>query len=132
MLAREASDVRGAFSWVTASICAMRSPFPTVRYGRSARVSALRSSPGTVTIRVEDAGPGLPEDLLDEAFKPFVRLEPSRSNETGGMGLGLAIARSIVKAHGGELTLANHPAGGLKAEIVLPTARSMPGGQGAT
>jgi signal transduction histidine kinase len=98
-----------------------------VRYGHSARVSVLRPSPGTVTVRVEDAGPGLPEDLLEEAFKPFVRLEPSRSTETGGMGLGLAIARSIVKAHGGELTLANHPEGGLKAEIVLPTAGSTPG-----
>ncbi|MFG1351674.1 ATP-binding protein [Xanthobacter autotrophicus] len=98
-----------------------------VRYGHSARVSVLEPGPGTVTIRVEDAGTGLAEDLIEEAFKPFVRLEPSRSTETGGMGLGLAIARSIVKAHGGELTLANRPGGGLKAEMILPTAGSTPG-----
>lgn len=93
-----------------------------VRYGRSARVTTLQSTPGTVSIRVDDEGPGLEEAQLEEAFAPFVRFEPSRSSDTGGMGLGLAIARSIVKAHGGELTLANRPGGGLRAEIVLPTA----------
>lgn len=98
-----------------------------VRYGGRAWVSTQRPSPGTVSIRVEDGGPGLREDQLAEAFEPFVRFEPSRSNETGGMGLGLAIARSIVKAHGGELTLANRPGGGLLAEISLPTARAVPG-----
>lgn len=95
-----------------------------VRYGRSAAVSVLKPFDGTISIRVEDNGPGLPEDRFEEAFQPFVRLEPSRSTETGGLGLGLAIARSIVKAHGGELTLANRPEGGLRAEIVLPTATS--------
>lgn len=91
-----------------------------LRYGQRARVSTARPQPDQVVIRVDDAGPGLPETLLEDAFKPFVRLEPSRSTETGGMGLGLAIARSIVKAHGGELTLANRPGGGLRAEILLP------------
>lgn len=98
-----------------------------VRYGRRAAVSVSASTVGTISIRVDDAGPGLPEDRLEEAFQPFVRLEPSRSSETGGIGLGLAIARSIVKAHGGELTLANRPEGGLRAEIVLPTAGSASG-----
>ncbi|MFG1186813.1 MULTISPECIES: ATP-binding protein [Xanthobacter] len=93
-----------------------------VRYGRRAEVTVGQTGPGTVSIRVEDDGPGLPEDRFEDAFQPFVRLEPSRSSETGGIGLGLAIARSIVKAHGGELTLANRPGGGLRAEIVLPTA----------
>lgn len=93
-----------------------------VRYGGRTDVCVLEPSPGSVTIRVDDDGPGLPEDRLEEAFEPFVRLEPSRSAETGGIGLGLAIARSIVKAHGGELTLANRAGGGLRAEITLPTA----------
>lgn len=91
-----------------------------VRYGRRARVSTARAGTGQMAIQVDDAGPGLPEELLEDAFRPFVRLEPSRSAETGGMGLGLAIARSIVKAHGGELTLANRPEGGLRAQILLP------------
>ncbi|MFS8036638.1 ATP-binding protein [Xanthobacter sp. AM11] len=98
-----------------------------VRYGRRAEVSILQPAPGMVAIRVEDGGPGLQEDQLEQAFAPFVRLEPSRSPETGGMGLGLAIARSIIKAHGGELTLANRPEGGLRAEIILPTASAAAG-----
>jgi len=62
----------------------------------------------------------VPPDQIEDAFQPFVRLEPSRSTETGGIGLGLAIARSIVKAHGGTLTLSNRLEGGLRAEIHLP------------
>jgi signal transduction histidine kinase len=73
-----------------------------------------------VVFTVDDEGPGLPVDRMEEAFEPFVRLEPSRSSQTGGLGLGLAIARSIAKAHGGTLTLANRPGGGLRAELRLP------------
>ena len=90
-----------------------------VRYGGSARLT-LRSSPEALAIVVEDEGPGLPPDRIEDAFQPFVRLEPSRSVETGGIGLGLAIARSIVRAHGGTLTLENRAEGGLRAEIRLP------------
>jgi signal transduction histidine kinase len=90
-----------------------------VRYGGNARISAVTDQ-GTVTIAVEDDGPGLPPDQIEDAFQPFVRLEPSRSTETGGIGLGLAIARSVVKAHGGTVTLINRPEGGLRAEIRLP------------
>ena len=90
-----------------------------VRYGGKARVSAVIDQ-AAVTIAVEDDGPGLPPDQIEDAFQPFVRLEPSRSTETGGIGLGLAIARSIVRAHGGSLMLVNRPEGGLRAEIRLP------------
>jgi signal transduction histidine kinase len=91
-----------------------------VRYGGGkARVSAVTHQ-DAVTIAVEDEGPGLPPDRIEDAFQPFVRLEPSRSTETGGIGLGLAIARSIVRAHGGSLILVNRPEGGLRAEIRLP------------
>lgn len=90
-----------------------------VSYGERARV-ALATSDETVTITVDDDGPGIPEASLEEIFKPFVRLEESRSRETGGVGLGLAIARSIVRGHGGELTLANRTEGGLRATIKLP------------
>jgi len=90
-----------------------------VSYGERARV-ALATSEDEVRITIDDDGPGIPEAALEEIFKPFVRLEESRSRETGGVGLGLAIARSIVRGHGGELTLANRKEGGLRATIRLP------------
>lgn len=92
-----------------------------VRYGVRARVRLEAATTG-VTIAVDDDGPGIPEDKLEEVFAPFTRLETSRNLETGGVGLGLATARSIVRAHGGELTLANRPGGGLTAAIHLPVA----------
>ena len=91
-----------------------------VRYGNGARVS-VRNTAAAALIDIDDNGPGLPPDQIEDAFQPFVRLEPSRSAETGGIGLGLSIARSIVKAHGGTLTLTNRPEGGLRAEISLPS-----------
>lgn len=75
---------------------------------------------GTISILVEDRGPGIPEQRLRDVFEPFVRLEESRSGATGGIGLGLSIARSIVHAHGGTLELANRDGGGLRARITLP------------
>jgi signal transduction histidine kinase len=89
-----------------------------VRYGGSATVGL--SAGEEVTITVADEGPGIPADRLEDVFEPFVRLETSRSRETGGVGLGLAIARSVVRAHGGELRLVNRPGGGLLATITLP------------
>ena len=73
-----------------------------------------------VEIRISDDGPGLPEDQLEAVFRPFHRYESSRSRETGGAGLGLAIARSVIRAHGGDITLANAPEGGLVATMRLP------------
>jgi signal transduction histidine kinase len=77
-------------------------------------------SGGVVTIAVEDDGPGIPLQELDRAFEPFHRGEPSRNRETGGVGLGLPIARNIFRAHGGDVTLANRPTGGLRATATLP------------
>jgi len=90
-----------------------------VKYGKTAR-AAIQATPRTVEITINDEGPGIPEEELARVFQPFYRLEGSRSRETGGVGLGLAIALSIVEAHGGELTLANRPEGGLRARITLP------------
>jgi signal transduction histidine kinase len=73
-----------------------------------------------ILIRVDDEGPGIPEELQEDAFRPFRRLEASRNRETGGMGLGLAVARTIIRAHGGDVTLTNRKEGGLRAEVRLP------------
>ena len=69
---------------------------------------------------VEDEGPGIPDAELDRVFEPFHRLEPSRNRETGGTGLGLPIARNILRAHGGDVVLSNRAAGGVKALVTLP------------
>jgi len=90
-----------------------------VRYGKRARVGLVREGEEAV-VRVDDDGPGIPLDKLEEVFEPFVRLDPSRSSETGGVGLGLAIARGIARAHGGEVSLVNRPEGGLRACLRLP------------
>ena len=92
-----------------------------VRYGGRARVAALATPHGPV-LRVDDDGPDIPEDKLEAVMEPFARLDESRSQETGGVGLGLAIARSVARAHGGELVLANREGGGLRAELRLPPA----------
>jgi signal transduction histidine kinase len=76
-----------------------------------------------LTIRVRDAGPGIPTEELERVFEPFYRLESSRNRDSGGTGLGLSIARDIAQAHGGTLTLANLPAGGLEAVLRLPRRR---------
>jgi signal transduction histidine kinase len=73
-----------------------------------------------VEIAIDDDGPGIPEPELKRVLEPFYRVEESRSRETGGVGLGLAIALSAVQAHGGELVLGNRPTGGLRASISLP------------
>jgi signal transduction histidine kinase len=90
-----------------------------VKYGKAAAV-AIQTTPKTIEIVIDDEGPGIPEQELLRVFDPFYRLEESRSRETGGVGLGLAIAQSIVQAHRGELVLSNRPAGGLRAQISLP------------
>lgn len=91
-----------------------------VRYGKRARVAASRQG-GTIEIVIEDDGPGIPEDQLEAVFSPFVRLETSRSRETGGAGLGLTIARTVLRGHGGDIALRNRPKGGLEVRVALPS-----------
>ncbi|WNL37991.1 ATP-binding protein [Halomonas sp. PAMB 3232] len=97
-----------------------------VFYGRHARVEII-DAPERVTLRIRDAGPGIEDSQLDRVFSPFVRLEASRSRHTGGSGLGLGIARHIARAHGGDITLANHPAGGLVATLTLARQANVTG-----
>jgi len=91
-----------------------------IAYGGSARVRLDPPADGWVAITVEDDGPGIPEQEIERVFEPFHRVETSRNRETGGTGLGLPIARDIVRAHGGDIVLANRAGGGLAARVTLP------------
>jgi two-component system osmolarity sensor histidine kinase EnvZ len=73
-----------------------------------------------VELTVDDDGPGIPELRREEAFRPFHRLDEGRNLQTGGVGLGLAIARDIARGHGGDVRLETSPLGGLRAVLRLP------------
>lgn len=90
-----------------------------IRYGKAAAVTLTQDKHNAI-VTVVDTGPGIAPDSLEDMFHPFTRGEASRSLETGGAGLGLSIARTIVIAHGGKITLTNQPEGGLCATISLP------------
>jgi signal transduction histidine kinase len=88
-------------------------------YGGSAAVTVEAGS-GGIEMRVEDDGPGIPADRIEEVLEPFRRLDSSRNRESGGAGLGLAIAQAVAQAHGGRLELENRSEGGLRASLILP------------
>ncbi len=92
-----------------------------LKYGGSAEVSAERGPEGVI-VRVRDHGPGLPPEQIEAVFDPFVRLEDSRSRDTGGVGLGLTIARMLAEKDGANLRLRNHPEGGAEAVLTLKAA----------
>ena len=98
-----------------------------VQYGGRARIT-LEADKADLRIIIDDDGPGIPVDQVEEMFAPFAKLETSRSEETGGTGLGLAIARSAIRAHGGDIVMANRPEGGLRVSVTLPagTLRATP------
>ncbi len=90
-----------------------------IKYGTSAEVRLI-ATPASVAIVIADQGPGIAPERLSDVFDPFTRLETSRNRETGGAGLGLALAQAIVHDAGGTISLVNRPAGGLDATITLP------------
>ncbi|MGD9539581.1 ATP-binding protein [Methylocystis sp.] len=89
------------------------------RYGKRIELSAVNDG-AMMTIHIDDDGPGIPVERREEAFRPFYRLDESRNQDEGNSGLGLAIARDIARAHGGDLTLDRSPLGGLRATASLP------------
>jgi len=99
--------------------CATNLVDNALKHGRHVHVSLARGT-RLAEIHVDDDGPGIAEDKREEAFRPFHRLDAGRNLQTGGVGLGLAIARDIARAHGGELLLSESPDGGLRATIRLP------------
>jgi two-component system osmolarity sensor histidine kinase EnvZ len=74
-----------------------------------------------IEVTVDDDGPGIPESEREEVFKPFYRLDSSRNPETGGTGLGLTIARDLIRSHGGDISLEKSPQGGVRARLRLPS-----------
>ena len=92
-----------------------------VKYGGNAAISLI-SEAEHVVVTVEDGGPGIPRSEREKVFEPFYRIERSRSPETGGVGLGLSVTRSIVWEHGGDIVLANRKGGGLSVRVELPVS----------
>uniref|UniRef100_B0T1F9 histidine kinase n=1 Tax=Caulobacter sp. (strain K31) TaxID=366602 RepID=B0T1F9_CAUSK len=90
-----------------------------LKYGGSVQ-GRVRAEGRLAVIEIDDNGPGIVASELDRVFEPFFRSEPSRNRETGGIGLGLAVVRSVARAHGGDVTLHNRPEGGLRARVELP------------
>jgi len=90
-----------------------------LRYGRECSIST-RVASGKLEIYVDDKGPGIPKEQREAVFRPFTRLDASRNPKTGGVGLGLTIARDAARSHGGNITLADAPSGGLRVVVRLP------------
>lgn len=90
-----------------------------IKYGQRARVQ-LYEGVDCTTIQIDDDGPGIPESEHENVFAPFYRIERSRSRDAGGTGLGLAVARTIMRAHGGDIKLVNRAEGGLRVLLTLP------------
>ncbi|MEG3618693.1 ATP-binding protein [Magnetovibrio sp. PR-2] len=90
-----------------------------LKYGSKANVT-MHCDHIHIYVTIEDDGPGIPGDKLDDVFQPFFRCDESRNPETGGSGLGLSVVKSVAHAHGGEVRLSNREEGGLRAELRLP------------
>ena len=109
---------------VTCSPIALRRAFANlidnaIHYGERADVT-LTAGAGHAVIEIDDIGPGIPEPEREKVFQPFYRLENSRCRDTGGTGLGLSVARTIVRGHGGDIGLTDRQGGGLKVTVTLP------------
>lgn len=92
-----------------------------VKYGKRAKVSVVQATGGAGVV-IEDEGEGIPANEIEGVFQPFKRLERSRNRGTGGIGLGLAIARGIARAHQGDIIMTQRPEGGMKVLLSLPSA----------
>jgi signal transduction histidine kinase len=120
---------RAEFAWTgsNAYICrplALKRAFANlvgnaVKYGHRAAVAMTCGADG-ITVVIDDAGPGIPPQEMEAVFTPFYRIETSRNRSTGGIGLGLSVARGIIRAHGGDVRLANRTGGGLRVIATLP------------
>ena len=94
-----------------------------LNFGHTVEVSVRDADDGGLWIEIADDGPGIPVEQREQVFEPFFRIEESRNRDTGGIGLGMAIARTAIRAHGGEIYLEESQKGGLLARIYLPPAQ---------
>lgn len=90
-----------------------------LKYAKTVSASLKRSG-AYVEFTIDDDGPGIPEDKYAEVFKPFYRLDEARSQQVSGVGLGLSVVRDVARSHGGDVTLARSPRGGLRAVLRAP------------
>lgn len=96
------------------------------KYGSQVHISVARED-NSLVINIDDDGPGIPVDEREAVFQPFYRIEASRNRDTGGTGLGLTVARTIIRGHGGDVSLHCAPSGGLRANVQLPVAPRIAG-----
>jgi two-component system osmolarity sensor histidine kinase EnvZ len=89
------------------------------RYAKNIHVSATHTR-GSLTMIIDDDGPGVPAESREDVFKPFMRLDAARNLDASGTGLGLSIARDIARSHGGDITLEDSPMGGLRVIVRVP------------
>ncbi|MCB9991266.1 MAG: HAMP domain-containing protein [Rhodospirillales bacterium] len=89
------------------------------KYGGDIWIDVVRGE-DEVVITIDDNGPGIPDEKMEDVFRPFYRIDESRNPATGGVGLGLPIAQDIIHSHGGEIMLAHSPHGGLRVKITMP------------
>jgi two-component system osmolarity sensor histidine kinase EnvZ len=89
------------------------------RHGRHVEVVGQRRQT-MIEILIDDDGPGIPADRREDVFRPFFRIDPSRNRDTGGVGLGMTIARDVARSHGGDISLDDAPTGGLRVRVRLP------------
>jgi two-component system, OmpR family, osmolarity sensor histidine kinase EnvZ len=89
------------------------------RYGDRIEILAVHDE-RYLTLTIDDDGPGISEEMREEVFKPFLRLDASRNQDHAGTGLGLAIVRDIARSHGGDVSLHDSPLGGLRAQVKMP------------
>ncbi len=91
----------------------------SIKYSQNILIS-LKKSDNTITILVDDDGPGIQKNERENVFKPFYKIDKSRSDLKSSVGLGLSIASDIIRSHGGNISLETSPANGLRTKIFLP------------
>ena len=91
----------------------------SIKYSKNILVT-LKKSSNSILIIIDDDGPGIPEKERENVFKPFYKIDKSRSDSKSSVGLGLSIASDIIRSHGGNISLETSPTNGLRTKIFLP------------